>query len=154
MTEFERNFLLECLHKKFAEDEIEFATTVLAHGVKIRNRNLEVEKKLKEFAEAKLVVTDRLHGMVFAALTGTPCVAVGNCNGKVKGVYEWIKELPYVVYLDNILKIEEALDEINLEKSYTYEYGLVECKFELLFEQLKNIDKRGIEKDGEKFSNS
>jgi len=46
---------------------------------------------LNDFSSSKLVVTDRLHGMVFAALAGTPCVVMGNCNYKVKGIYNWIE---------------------------------------------------------------
>lgn len=48
--------------------------------------------KLDEFAKAKIVITDRLHGMVFAALMGTPCVAFNNISGKVEGVYHWLKD--------------------------------------------------------------
>lgn len=48
-------------------------------------------KKLKEFSEARLVITDRLHGMIFSALVGTPCIAFDNLSGKVFGVYSYLK---------------------------------------------------------------
>ena len=54
------------------------------------NRKEFVENKLKQFAQNKLVVTDRLHGMIFAYITDTPCIAFNNSNGKIKGVYKWI----------------------------------------------------------------
>ena len=57
-------------------------------------------KKLDEFRKSKLVVTDRLHGMLFAAITGTPCIALGNSSGKVKGVYDWLTHLDYIQYVD------------------------------------------------------
>ena len=44
--------------------------------------------------------------MIFATLTGTPCIAFDSISGKVKGVYEWIKDLEYVKFANNI---EEAI---------------------------------------------
>ena len=39
-------------------------------------------------------VTDRLHGMIFSVVTGTPCIALDNVSGKVRGVHAWIEDLP------------------------------------------------------------
>ena len=82
-----------------------YTDTVVPYQINKKRRKEEVDKKLKEFSEAKLVITDRLHGMIFAAITGTPCIALNNISGKVKGEYEWIKELPYIIYVE---KIEES----------------------------------------------
>ncbi|MBO4848167.1 MAG: polysaccharide pyruvyl transferase family protein, partial [Clostridia bacterium] len=59
-----------------------------------------VRNKMQEFRNAGLVITDRLHGMVFAALTGTPCVVFSNNNHKVKSTYDWISYLPYIRYAE------------------------------------------------------
>lgn len=74
-----------------------------------QNRAQQVRQKMQEFCGAELVITDRLHGMVFAALTGTPCVVLSNYNHKVRGTYEWIKFLPYIRYADSA---EEAISLI------------------------------------------
>lgn len=47
-----------------------------------------IKSKLKEFSECKLIITDRLHGMIFSVLAGVPCIAIDNSNKKVSGVYE------------------------------------------------------------------
>ncbi len=53
------------------------------------------------FRSADLVVTDRLHGMIFCAITSTPCIAINNSNGKVAGVYKaWIDRLSSIALLD------------------------------------------------------
>jgi len=70
----------------------------------------EVNKKLDEFRASKLVVTDRLHGMIFAAITGTPCVAINNISRKVEGVYQWIDYLDYIKFVYNP---EEMFHETN-----------------------------------------
>lgn len=33
-----------------------------------------------QFRSLQLIVTDRLHGMIFAAITSTPCIVFGNFN--------------------------------------------------------------------------
>ena len=35
---------------------------------------------MSEIGKRKVVVTDRLHGMIFCAITGTPCVVFSNYN--------------------------------------------------------------------------
>lgn len=57
---------------------------------------LAVRAKIAELSRAKLVVTDRIHGMIFCALSGTPCIALDNSNGKVGMEYEWLRGLSYM----------------------------------------------------------
>lgn len=90
-------------------EPIDYTDTVIGRRVQPKRREREVLAKLSEFSAARLVVTDRLHGMVFAAITGTPCVALNNSNGKVGRVYEWIAELPYVRFCQNA---DEAIEAI------------------------------------------
>lgn len=74
-----------------------------------QNRRDCVRAKMQEFINAKLVVTDRLHGMIFAAITGTPCIVFSNYNQKVSGTYDWIKSLPYVRYVNSV---DEMIGEV------------------------------------------
>lgn len=39
---------------------------------------------LQRFNESQLVITDRLHGMIFAHLTDTPCIVLPSANHKIK----------------------------------------------------------------------
>ena len=59
-------------------------------------REQSVREKLEEFSQAELVITDRLHGMIFSAITSTPCIAMDNLSRKVSGGYEWLKYLEYI----------------------------------------------------------
>lgn len=96
-------------------------------------RNSVVFEKMREVASSKVMVTDRLHGMIFAALTETPCVVFGNNHHKVQGVYDWIKHLNYIRY---VLTIEEALKEVEEL------YHISDCKFQMdenTFCELKNV---------------
>lgn len=72
-------------------------TSTLAHNsVSKKHRNSELLKKWGEFSSAKLVITDRLHGMIFAVITGTPCLAIDNLSCKVSGVYNLMPKMKNV----------------------------------------------------------
>ena len=46
---------------------------------------------LEQYRRSAVVVTDRLHGMIFAVVTGTPCVVFPNANHKIAATYhDWI----------------------------------------------------------------
>ena len=84
-------------------------STILENSVTARKRREQLLLKWKEFAGAKLVITDRLHGMIFAAITGTPCLALDNRSKKVSGVASWIKDLNYIKIC---LDVAEVLQNI------------------------------------------
>ena len=60
------------------------------------NREENVLAKMREIRSAKLVITDRLHAMIFSYLVGTPCIVLPNNNEKIVGTYEWIRDCNYV----------------------------------------------------------
>ncbi|MDY3918786.1 MAG: polysaccharide pyruvyl transferase family protein, partial [Candidatus Limivivens sp.] len=96
-------------------------------------RKKVVGKKFEQFAKSDVVVTDRLHAMLFAAYTGTPCVAFDNVNGKVRGVYEWIRELNYVKIATDPSDMLELIHQVRkTEKNKNRE------AFLLLQKQLKS----------------
>lgn len=103
------------------------------------DKNSIFEKLLKEFTESKVIITDRLHGMIFALITHTPCIALDNSNKKVSSTYNtWLKECSYIRFLDkfseaDLLKYIQEL--LNLEK-YEFNFCTVQ-KFETLFKKLK-----------------
>jgi pyruvyl transferase EpsI len=43
------------------------------------------------YKKAQLIVTDRLHGMIFAYITRTPCLVLPNNNHKIEAAYDWIR---------------------------------------------------------------
>lgn len=101
----QRSRLVQFISKKYPK--IEYRDTHIGDEL------LSPEEGLKElnsiwdaFRSASLVVTDRLHGMIFCAITGTPCIAINNSNGKVQGVYDlWVKRL------DGVVLIQEFSEE-------------------------------------------
>ena len=76
------------------------------------NRWETVRNKMQEFADSQLVITDRLHGMVFSAITGTPCIVFGNYNHKVRGTYAWIEYLPYIHFVESADDVKKILPDL------------------------------------------
>ncbi|MCD8220942.1 MAG: polysaccharide pyruvyl transferase family protein [Clostridiales bacterium] len=75
---------------------------------------LYVWRKMEEFASGKLIVTDWLHGLIFAALTKTPCIAFNNLSGKVEAIYQWVRECEQIVFVKDMKEFKDALGKINL----------------------------------------
>lgn len=93
-------------------------------------RQKVVESKFDEFRKAKLVITDRLHGMIFSAITSTPCIALGNYNHKIESSFEWLKSQGYIKFIKSIDELEDAILQLKDLKDckYNNEFALKEYK--------------------------
>lgn len=106
--------------------KIEKSDTVVPNDISVEEREGELQKKWREFMESRLVVTDRLHGMIFSVITGTPCIAFNNSNQKVRNCYEWISSIPWICFVESADKFEDALDKILQNNgSFCYEPDLL-----------------------------
>lgn len=97
-------------------DNVRFTDMHSPHSILPKDRNYALELKYQEFRSAKLVITDRLHGMIFCAITGTPCIVINSKSPKVAGCYEWIKDLGYIKFCENVQTIAELYDAIPMKK--------------------------------------
>lgn len=92
---------------------VRFSDTVVAQKYIFPNqRSTLLQQKLDEFRSAELVVTDRLHGMVFSAITGTPCIVFSNYNHKIQGTYKWISYLPFIKFAHSLDEFNQLLEEL------------------------------------------
>ena len=74
-----------------------------------------LEKFWALLRRSRVVVTDRLHCMIFCVITGTPCVVMDNSNKKISGVYDaWLRKVPYVRMLtdNSVEKVMAAVEEL------------------------------------------
>ena len=125
----EQNGLLFCLRhdkEKVSDDKainriqslckqngysLKLTDTVVNHDVEEDNVKKECENKIAEFQKSKLVITDRLHGMILSVIAGIPCIALNNISKKVQGVWNlWLKDrISYVYFAENADVIDEVL---------------------------------------------
>ena len=95
------------------------------------------ETTLKDFwamlRTCKLVITDRLHCMIFCAITETPCIVMDNTNKKISGVCgqwlsqaDWIKMLEgydqekILSLIDKMLKKQPNCQIVDLENEFRH----------------------------------
>ena len=106
--------------------------TVEKRSILPENREQALNRKFEEFCGAKLVVTDRLHGMVFCAITGTPCILLDSKSPKVQGCYEWIRELEYIRFINDVSQITEEYRKIPLREHQYNNSSLIPFYEELI----------------------
>lgn len=112
--------------------------TVIQKKVSRIKREKEVKEKLKQFQTSELVVTDRLHGMIFAAITGTPCIVLKSKSHKLQGCYEWIKKLEYIRILDSIEDVDSVCCEI-VGKKFQYDNSEMKKYFDELRDYVYSV---------------
>lgn len=98
----------------------------------IQQRVIELNKIWNQFRKSELVVTDRLHGMIFAYITGTPAVVLRNNNLKIIESFEWLNECGY---------IHLVLNEDDLFKFIQYKNQFTEEGFKRSQKIIKDIFK-------------
>ena len=116
---------------------VERTDMVTEEPITAENRGEIVRKKLLSFASSKLVITDRLHGMIFAAITGTPCIVFSNYNHKVRGTYEWISYLPYIKFADKAEDVAAFLPELLAMQDCAYDNTPLKPYFDQLAKAIR-----------------
>lgn len=105
----------QIIRKQAAElfgDDVRDTDMVEKGRITVAQREAALNAKFDEFSGVELVITDRLHGMIFCAITGTPCIVVDSKSPKVRGCYEWIKDLDYIRFADDVSQIVEEYHKI------------------------------------------
>ncbi|MBQ4135216.1 MAG: polysaccharide pyruvyl transferase family protein [Methanocorpusculum sp.] len=120
--------------------------TVVQREVSLSERKQELDSIFQTFSSAKLVITDRLHGMLFAVITGTPCIAMNQVSGKVAGVYEWIKDLEYVSFVEDVSEIVKEADRLLRLPTQKYNPEFLNDEFEQLCSELDKCLKGDTER--------
>lgn len=98
----------------------------------------EFKRKIEQFRQYQVVVTDRLHAMIFCAVSGTPCIVVSNNNHKIKESYKWIDNLDYISFCDQVSDIEHTMCEMELDVQYKYDPSGLDDYYSRLGEVIKN----------------
>lgn len=118
INDFFRAELLKCCKDYFSK--VNLIDTCVINDIKINDREKELYLKLEEIKKAQIIITDRLHGLVFAAITSTPCIVLENYNHKIVGTYEWIKDLEYLKCINKVEQISHTIEYLLSLKNCEY----------------------------------
>jgi len=104
--------------------------TCVPRSIPSEIRNNEVASLLNQFMRAGIVITDRLHGMVMAALTNTPCIVMPSIDNKVIGTYEWIRNIDFIRFVDknDANDIVEIAGEMMMKQYDEFDWDLFRTK--------------------------
>ena len=133
LKDSEMKQMMQMVKKAYPNADIYFTDTVEDRDVTHSEREEMVKGKIREFASCELIITDRLHGMVLAGMSGTKTMVWSNCNYKVLGIYRWIKDNRFISYISNIEMFEAELQRLcEYKETCRYCNGYVKPYFETL----------------------
>ena len=86
--------------------------TCLPKDINVFERESAILNLLDKIAKAEIVITDRLHGVIFCAITRTPCIVFNNYNHKIKGIMDWLTNNSQIRLCDDYKKIKEVKENL------------------------------------------
>ena len=118
---------------------VDVSDMLLSSGrITAQNRKEKIDYLLRRIASVKCVVTDRLHGMILCAVTGTPCVVLANSYHKVEACYEWLKNLGYIRFIHHVRDLKEAVDSVCRYPDRVYPEKQLQSQFQELITHIEN----------------
>ena len=103
------------------------------------DRKSMVKEYIKKLSKKKLVITDRLHGMILCYITNTPCIAIDNSNHKISSTFKtWLNNQNFIKLASNYEEITKFMNElINLKKIKKENLTI---KYDALIEKINKED--------------
>jgi len=118
-------------------------TTVDPAQFEYAKKDFYIQDTLDLYRRSRLVITDRLHGMIFAFITGTPCIVLPNANHKIKGTYDdWLSDCNYITLLDDVdlANVKRTIDTY-FAADFASNYAGLTVEFTALKEYLADMVK-------------
>lgn len=81
-------------------------TQISDEWVKKNGGKQYLDQLLDTFSRSGLIVTDRLHGMIFSFITQTPALVFDNTTRKVSSTYTWIRDCGFIHLVDEDTNFE------------------------------------------------
>lgn len=129
-SEIDEPFIKEVIGDSYIIKRI---STYLNYSIAQENELCEVKKIIEEYKKAKLVITDRLHGMLYGIITGTPVIVFNNRTNKIKMVYEnWLKDIISVRFVDSKIEFKKAYEELSKTRGQIFDNS----QYKLLLQQI------------------
>ena len=129
LTDDDMSLIEKTLQGSFAPNEIRKTDMVRPKAVSPQNRRSELAKQYRLFSGAEVVITDRLHCMIFCAQTGTPCVVFPNDHHKITECYAWMADLPYIKLIEDVSDLSDAIQEVRHVPYPEYPYRRIRSGF-------------------------
>ncbi len=111
LNQDQENHLNEVINTNFKSVKIR-DTHIGGENMSLSEREKALNSIWNDFKSAELVITDRLHGMIFCFITNTPALVFLNNNHKILSSFSWIKNAKHIKLIKDFSK-EEIANSIN-----------------------------------------
>ena len=106
------------------------------------NKNERFERladKLDAFQNAEIVITDRLHGLIFSVITSTPCVVLPTVNTKIISAFEDLDMATGIALIKSVEELKDALLNLQLCSDISYDNKLVVEQYKTILDKIFKI---------------
>ena len=94
--------------------------TCVGYDIADNERESAIKDKLRLIGGSRLVITDRLHGMIFAYITKTPCIVIGNNHHKVRDAFKMLAVDENMRYVECVDDISHLIYEMTSQRNNEY----------------------------------
>ncbi|MGG1593056.1 polysaccharide pyruvyl transferase family protein [Terribacillus saccharophilus] len=126
--------LIKNIENKY-KDVSFYDTHIGDNNFNVKESDIYLNSIFDKFKSSELVITDRLHGMIFCAITGTPCLVLPNSNHKIYGTYKhWLRQYDFIKYIEkvDINNVMIIIDELLNKKAQNISPDLLNKYSELI----------------------
>ena len=139
LSEKERDAIIS-LSKKKSDCPVKIIRTCLDSGMRSEDREKALSELFEEMESCVFIITDRLHGMVFSAITATPCISMQSKSHKISGTKEWLSSMEYIQSSTaDENEMAATLENITSANVSAYNSNLFHEYYEKLSETIRNI---------------
>lgn len=131
--------LLKNVKRNFKNNYIQSDTHIYFDNIDDNFAKNKIYELWDKISRSQLVITDRLHGMVFAALTNTPCIVLHSKSPKIQGVYEWIKNNKFIFLEDDINELSNMIKSALATSGCHFERKNIKEKFDQMAELINKL---------------
>lgn len=135
-TDEQTEYLEKIAEKYFSK--IDYKDIVRGAPILAKDREQKLDEMFSRCRHAQLIITDRLHGMIFAAITSTPCIALKSYNHKITSSKDNFKHLEYIRYIEDVKDVEEQIKYLLNTKFEPYDNEFAKKRFiKVIKEEIK-----------------
>ncbi len=102
--------IIQAIKEKLENEGYSFFYSDTMYSKRVPNwqRKQKIKRTLTNMKRCRLILTDRLHAMIYASIANRKCIVLNNKTGKVFGVYnKWLK------WNSNIFYVDDREDDLN-----------------------------------------
>lgn len=114
LRQSDKERIISLLNKPFELKDI----TVTAGPISKCRQQTLVDETIRRFASYRLIVTDRLHGVIFSFLAKRPCIALASIDHKITSSMFWFEKIPWILYAGNIADLPILVNQLLHAKTH------------------------------------